>query len=674
PEKENPLDVLIGRPPTIPGRRPDIAHLALTCENTNTVLPYVDLVNEILEHFVVNGSLANFTGHDVGPDVTAEELLANPQFVNDAAYALLRDSRFPVGLPFHRPLEALRRYFDHFEVPLPEAMERLRPGDAIDRPGAMTDPAYGWRDILMELLLISRQEYAIFTDSHIPLPSLYGLADSLTDAQLVDELSNAKKLSRRLGLSLEELVAITRTRFVNPHCGLIPKLERLGIDFGTIQAFVDGSLSEADLDARLPADLDAAAYGGDVKAWLRNQAPSIMRLIVLSDPTGSADVCSFDTVELRYALPDFAQNKLDPVEFLKMLRFVRLWRKLGWSIEQTDQALSALYPAAQYPLAADDAATARGKLDAGFGTFLVRLGHLRAIMQQLELTPERDLAELLACWATIDTHGPHSLYRRMFLNPTTLPLGDAFAEDGYGNYLSDPNAKLLDHVAALRAACQLTDGAFDQIVQELGFDATTPLNVAHVSAIFRHGYLARRLRLSVEELLALKRLSGLDPFQPLDLDASASPGDPFGSVRPPAIRFIELAQRIDASPLNVIQWWYHLQHVDLTGRSSPPRTAVLAFAQRLRSDLWRIERDHAVEADPTGEIARSKMALVYGQEAADRFFGLLNASTLFSVTYSHAQPALPGDILAVTDRIAYDDFQKKLSFRGVMTPAEKAAL
>lgn len=33
-------------------RRPDISHIELTCENTNTTLPYIDLVNEILENAV----------------------------------------------------------------------------------------------------------------------------------------------------------------------------------------------------------------------------------------------------------------------------------------------------------------------------------------------------------------------------------------------------------------------------------------------------------------------------------------------------------------------------------------------------------------------------------------------------------------------------------------------
>jgi hypothetical protein len=76
-EKRDPQEVLFER-------RPDVQHLPLTCENTNTPLPYIDLVNETLESVTNNLSLAIIradTGHVAGP----EELLANPQFVSDQA-------------------------------------------------------------------------------------------------------------------------------------------------------------------------------------------------------------------------------------------------------------------------------------------------------------------------------------------------------------------------------------------------------------------------------------------------------------------------------------------------------------------------------------------------------------------------------------------------------------
>ena len=37
-------------------RRPDLPHIPLTCENTSTALPYIDITNEILEYYVANNA------------------------------------------------------------------------------------------------------------------------------------------------------------------------------------------------------------------------------------------------------------------------------------------------------------------------------------------------------------------------------------------------------------------------------------------------------------------------------------------------------------------------------------------------------------------------------------------------------------------------------------------
>ena len=66
-----------------------------------------------------------------------------------------------------------------------------------------------------------------------------------------------------------------------------------------------------------------------------------------------------------------------------------------------------------------------------------------------------------------------------------------------------PRGTLLDHAEALRAAFNLTGDEFARIVEALGFDADTPLTSRNVSAIFRRGWLARTLKLSVRELLLL---------------------------------------------------------------------------------------------------------------------------------------------------------------------------
>ena len=223
-------------------------------------------------------------------------------------------------------------------------MEALRKDDTLERA---SEDDYGWRDIWMEELRLSRAEYALLTDRTLTLQQLYGFTPATPDADVLAALSNAKAFSRRVDISYEELVEILKTRFVNPNGTLIPRLERLGVPLATLKAFKDGTITDGS-STRPRAQLDAAQYGGDIKAWVKNEAnyDQIMSLIVLADPTGANNACSFDTLEFRYADPAIGAN-VRPFEFVRLMRFIRLWKKLGWSIEQTDKAITALYPADQ---------------------------------------------------------------------------------------------------------------------------------------------------------------------------------------------------------------------------------------------------------------------------------------------------------------------------------------
>src|SRR5205814_931637 len=123
------------------------------------------------------------------------------------------------------------------------------------------------------------------------------------------------------------------------------------------------------------------------------------------------------------------------------------------------------------------------------------------VMNALELKPARDLLPLLACWSDIGTQGDSALYRQMFLNPALLHQDAAFADNGYGEFLIDNAQKLIQHAEALRGAFNLTGDEFDRIVAALGYDNNTSLSLANISAILRRGWMARKLRLSVRELL-----------------------------------------------------------------------------------------------------------------------------------------------------------------------------
>ncbi|HWS86526.1 MAG TPA: neuraminidase-like domain-containing protein [Pyrinomonadaceae bacterium] len=696
PGRPNPQAVLFER-------RPDLQHLPLTCENTNTALPYIDVVNETLEYFVANEvrrlSLDGYVGHDTD-GAASEDLLASPQFVMDTAYTTLRGEWFPEPLPFHRPLESLRRHFEKFEAPLPKAMERLRRGESLER-GA---DEYGWRDILLEELRLSRAEYQLLTNSPdvLTLAQVYGFPAGTTPDAAAAALSKAKDFSRRVGVSYEDLAAILGTRFVNPNSELVPKLERLHVPFEALRQLRDGTLSDDDFRGLLPTGAsapDPAHYGGDIVAWVKDEQNyrRIMSIITLADPAGGDDPCDFDALEFRYsrpaAGPSDTSTRIGRVEFSRLARFIRLWHKLGWTIEQTDAAICALMPVPAFPGGADGLDTVE-ELDEGFRRLLPRLGVVVRVMHALDLSPERDLLPLLALWAPVGTHGPAALYKTMFLDPALLERDAAFAADGAGQFLSDPSPKLLHHAEALRSAFNLTGDEFERIVASLfpaagdppvhGADAA--LSLENLSAVYRRGWLARKLRVSVRELLALTSLTGLDPFAPPDIAAQPAPPAPAVLPEPPILQLISLVRSLRERSLKPSAALYTIWNQDLSGKSAPRPEAVAAFARTLRLAFAAVETEFAVEDDPGGAIAQSRMSAVYGAEAAAFFFGLLNdtlsvsldftdlAATLADETVLQAVTLAGGTTEAGSPKLAYDDFRKRLSYAGVLSETTRVAI
>lgn len=648
-EKENPQAVLFER-------RPDLQHLPLTCENTNTPLPYIDIVNETLEYFVVNGlSLGGYTGHDTGEEARAEDLLAGPRFVQDQAYKTLKDEWFPPPLPFHRPLEVLRRYFAALAVPLESAMEALRADEAVERaqPGD-----YAWRDILIERLKLSRAEHRPLTDrTAVPLAALYGFSGSTTEAQALESLADVKAFMRRAGVDYDDLVALLETAFVNPDADLIPRMRELGVSFETLMKVRDRSLSDRDLALRLPTGVTVA----EVKAFVKDHYDRASRLILMKQEDLGAAPGSLDGFRLRYAHPDPAKNALKPIDYVRLARFIRLWRKLGWTIEQTDTAITALYPP-DVPSAGTGAAADLAALDAGFLKLLPRLGVAVATMERLNITPGTDLAGLLACWAPIGVQGRDALYGHLFLGAAFLSQDPAFAPDENGAVLQDTAQRVGQHAEALRAATGLTADELSLVQSTLTGGADALLTRENVSAVYRHSWLARRLGISVAELLALIKHTGLDPF--------AAP-DPPG---PPMIALLDLLDALRGAGLTPSQALY-LMFDDLAGASAPAADQIAALARTLRTGFADIEAQFAIVGDPSGDLARARMALIYGAEAADFLFALLDATFTVSVPYTHPTDKLDESLLSASgDRLSYDPLRKQLSFAGVLPTAPQPRL
>jgi hypothetical protein len=104
-------------------RRKDIRYLKLNCKNTNTLVPYIDLVNEILSVNLLMG-LPGYTAPDVinayktlQTTKTAEELLTEPEHRFPDAEALLKTNYFQWALPYDAAYDESTSYLKKLNKP-----------------------------------------------------------------------------------------------------------------------------------------------------------------------------------------------------------------------------------------------------------------------------------------------------------------------------------------------------------------------------------------------------------------------------------------------------------------------------------------------------------------------------------------------------------------------------
>ena len=461
-------------------RRPDLGDVELSCENTNIVLPYVDLVNEILENaiappppfapFALPGErevdltqsvasaelAAAFNPHLV-PGAQIETLVAGerwrvqdepfaysvvkengtlevvarsrqtsgeagerraiPQYRNQAAYKELRQAVYPLNLPFDLPFEEAQAFLGHLGVARRDLIEALRL-----QPGPFDPSASVAARLAAEGLGLTHVERKIV------------VAEPLTPSQKPSEfwgsvsletLKPVQRLLDRFDLSYEQLDTLLATWFVNPD-------KTLAISAGP--------------DAR---------------------------------------VATCDTNELE--IEDLTEAVLG-----RMHRFLRLWRKLGWTIMELDKVIRAFVPAPQSPEITNE--------------ILIKLDHLRQLSTRLRLPVVRTLA----FWKPIDTAAPDSLYASLFQDPAVFnPPLEAFRLNAEGTELVHKDQKLQEHAATLLAIFRLTPEAFALLVER----TTGLLTLNNLSFLYRHTLLARQLGLPVQELLVALELTEIEPFR-----------------------------------------------------------------------------------------------------------------------------------------------------------------
>jgi hypothetical protein len=275
---------------------------------------------------------------------------------------------------------------------------------------------------------------------------------------LVPPLRSAKNLSRRLGLSYQDLTDLVMTGFLNPALNaLIFQFNRFGI--GLADAFsYTGQPGYAALAGQGKTDFEAlldgvtqrykdqnAASTFNARTWLAAVLPAnySQRVLILRAPdTG----CNFDSTTLQCADGGAAK----PLDFLKLNLFVRLWKKLGWTLDETDRAMQAFFPP-NLPNWSDAGFAAA--FSSAWKTALVDLAHLNDLAAQLDPTLGR--VGLLPIWSSLPTQGNDPLYAQLFLAPTVLNNDPSF-DDPAGQFPWVTSDALSAHQPAIQGALGLS--------------------------------------------------------------------------------------------------------------------------------------------------------------------------------------------------------------------------
>lgn len=612
-----PYDVLTSR-------RPDLPNIALTCENTNTALPYIDVVNEILEYYVGNGKLGASAARDTG-DVSSVDLIAEPRYITDSAYPKLAGATYPLTLPFDLWSETARRFLEHFDTSYSELLETFRRSDELF--STSTDPqSFGHSAVFFEQLDLSPAEAKPFTDAALIENKWWELFGYHSDGPgspentALAELSSAKTLSRRLGVTYKELVALVRTCFVNPQLDALVTLKKLDIDIGDIlrlkgqpgytpfsteeQAAFSGKLADA-----------KTKYAFEATPWIDAhwQAGDFKNVLLLADTKGG---CNFDATLLRFA----DGRPIDKVALVRINLLVRLSRKLRWTFDEVDQSLRVFIPAGR-------PATTLKNIADGAKTVLIYLAHLKTLDARLPVG-KNSRQRLLTFWAPLSTRGSTPLYAQLFLTPSVLN-NDAVFDHALGEYLAQPGLLLKDHLPAVQGALGVTAADVELLVTHWRKTMDTiALSLESVSYVLRHAVLAKGLKVSVADLLAWVRVSGIEPFEPLAVEPLAAVDDDRPLKR--TIRLVDFVETVRSAGLSIADATYVMRNeFDAAGPHRHRPDLVVALLRDLGMAMERVAADHAIPNDPgtfSDDILRQKLALIAAPDVVDTFLGMWKRS------------------------------------------------
>lgn len=558
-------------------RRPDIAGVLLSCRNAETELPYVDLALEIMENAVAprpdDGTLRT--------TLPEEQLTAQAEHFNPAAYETLSEAIFPLSLPFDLWNEEESLYLNKLGTSRAELLETLFPFQKTDVPDQ--DPhdlteIRRWQDkeIAQARLGLADNVWRLISELPIPAATAVLAAEQWGFSRGADwwhPLRNADSFLARSGLTHEDMLRLFTLRSFNPT--------------GSI-GIANDSLIECDPKKIQLKGLNVAALEflhrflrlHRALGWSLRQLDQA--LLALSPPSRSND---------RPALDETFLVCLSHVVYLQERFGQPLDELLSWwsPLDTNDYQVKQLPQEKVTPSLYARLFLSGRPGEAGYDTFQLNatgnelsnpnqsLNNQLPVIAGAVRLPLADLEELVSLLFT------EVLFRGIWPAfddiVAALPsTDDSAVPTELETWLNEkqvtltPNARIQKQQERL---WKVTDGDIEyefrktETLLHVSKRTSPPLNLANISLVFRHASIARALRLKIEDYLTLNALIGFDPFTTVQLSSSEAL-----EATLQTIRFVERASVLADSGFSIAELDYLLrQTMTFAGKTVAPTEA-----------------------------------------------------------------------------------------------------
>lgn len=458
-------------------KRPDLWNLKLTCKNTNTSLPYIDIVNEILEDMAfsanaVPGSnpLYPIVAHDTTLD--EETLRAIPQYVKSVvsttyptttgttAYRKLKEAKYPWTAPYNFFLDQVRELLNLINIK-PYQVAQAFASNPKPKSIPTIDLACSYLEISKDSTAPIEDERSIVIDSTTTNLRVY--YNAVVGVPIVNPADRSQTITVP---TVDNNLVSTSSPFLNR---------------------VDIFLQQTKLSYQDLLELLDCFYINPITSITTTPQYIANRPLKITS-TDSSAAC--DTSKM--VITGLGLNDL-----VRIHQFVRLWRKTGWTKYELDRVFFSL----GITTVSSTGTTSTSFMD---DNKIIALAQYKRATELLHCTPD-DIAPLFSDipflqYSNYSGDKPQPIptqYEQLFRNQAVVPNFDVITNYRFNKVfitwknsapLLTPPSERKQYIGYTLAALQTTEEDFDYIVQF--FESNTLLQSVFVtsSGVFEFSY------------------------------------------------------------------------------------------------------------------------------------------------------------------------------------------